>query len=180
MSARNLTAILAAVLAIMLFFGAASVVKANLQESIDVQDSGGISIVNMAVPVGTVVTVYVDYGDPTTKAKASASLDEYYGLDPSSLTYVGNLFTGVVDDGYTNKGSYVLSNVGYYEFRWTCAENLGSPGCTYPANQQRAGVFTIPNNNVPEPAPFVGLSMGILALGLFFVKRKNLKLAKRD
>jgi len=180
MSARNHVAILAAVFALMLIFGTASVVKANLQESIDVQDSGGSSIVNKAVPVGTVVTVIVSYGDPATKAKASASLDEYYGLDPSALTYVGNLFTGVVDDGYTSKSSYVLSNVGYYEFRWTCAENLDSPGCTYPANQQRAGVFTIPSNKVPEPAPFVGLSLGILALGLFFIKRKNVKPPKRS
>jgi hypothetical protein len=176
MSTRNLTAILAAVLAIILFFGAASVVKANLQETIDVQDSGGNSIVNKAVPPGTIVTVIVSYGDPATKAQATASLDEYYGLNPSSLTYVGNLFTGVVNDGYTSKASYVLSNAGYYQFRWTCAENLDSPGCTYPQNQQRAGVFTVPNNDVPEPAPFIGLTMGILALGLFFVKRKNVKL----
>lgn len=180
MNARNLIVILAAVLAITLLFGATSAVKASLQESIDVQNSGGTSIVNQAVPVGTVVTVYVTYGDPTTKAKASASLDEYYGLNPSSLTYIGNLFTGIVNNGYTNKATYVLSNVGYYQFRWTCAENLGSPDCTYPANQQRAGMFTTPDNKVPEAAPLIGLSMGILALGLFFVKRKNVKLVKRD
>jgi hypothetical protein len=180
MSAKNHIVVLAAVFALMLFFGAASVVKASLQESIDVQDSGGNSIVNKAVPVGTIITIIVSYGDPTTKAKASASLDEYYGLNSNSITHVANLFTGVVNNGYTNKASYVLSNVGYYEFRWTCAENLDSPGCTYPANQNRAGVFTVPGNKVPEPAPYVGLSLGSLALGLFFVKRKNVKPAKRD
>jgi long-subunit fatty acid transport protein len=172
MSPRLLAIVALAAMALV----AVGAVQAAPTLSIQVTDSKGSNITGTTVPAGTVATVsayYVDSGG----SGAQATLNVFYD-GGSGLNLVATLYSGTVNSGDTVTESYMLTNVGTYEFRWTCtpASTVSSSGFSTncPASyQQRCQVNTSPQNDVPEPLPAAGLTIGLLAFGLFVLRRKR-------
>lgn len=172
---------LVVVLAVVLFFAAVEGVKASMTISTTVLDVNGNDITGTTVPVGTAVNVTGTYVNPDGNM-ANATLDEYFSVDNTTFALTATLFNGEVSSGQTiNVGPYVLTNVGYYQFWWTCVEIIpGDSSCNNGADQMRVCMNTYLSNVVPEPAPLIGGLMGILALGVFFLGRKTVKSPKLD
>lgn len=164
------------VLALALLFAVVSAANATMTVSIEVKDTDGNSIGGSTVPVGTVAIVYGQYSN-TEGNQAAASIKVYFSVDNTAYALKATLFDGVVDPGQTVQGlPFQLMDIGYYEFRWTCTEIVTGSRCTNQAMQTRA----VLNNLVPEPAPILGASMAILALGLFYFRRRSSKVKKTD
>ena len=178
---KVITKKLVAILAIVLFFAAVGGCKASMTISTAVLDVGGNDITGSTVLVGTAVNVTGNYVNPDGNM-ANATLAEYFSVDNTTFALEATLFSGTVSSGQTvNLGPYVLTDIGYYQFRWTCVEIIpGDPSCDNGADQMRVFVNTYLNNEVPEPAPVIGGLMGILALGVFFLRRKTVKSPKLD
>lgn len=175
MKTRLLTVAIFAAMAIMMV-GAA---QATPTLSIQLADSNGNNITNLTVPVNTVATISAYYFD-SGGSDAQATLTVFYdnGLGPQ---LVATLYSGTVKSGATVTESYTLIGLGTYEFRWTCTPDSVttssfSTSCP-PAYQQRCQVITHIPNTVPEPIPVAGVTIGLLAFGLFSFKRKRAKLA---
>jgi hypothetical protein len=164
------------ILSLALLLTVVSVAKAIMTVSIEVKDTDGNNIGGSTVPVGTVAIVYGQY-DNTQGNQATASIKVYFSVDNTVYTLKATLFDGVVDAGRTVQGlPFKLMDIGYYEFRWTCTEIVSGSRCTNQAMQTRA----VLNNLVPEPAPILGASMAILALGLFCFRRRGSKVKKAE
>jgi hypothetical protein len=159
------------ILAAVLFFASLTVGKADMTLWVDVRDSGGSSIAGTTVPVGTLVYAYGYYNN-SPGIDASATITVFYSVDNTSFAEKATLFSGTVVPGQTVVGSaFALTDIGYYQFRWTCTEILDSSRCDNGVKQARV----VLNNAVPEPAPLVSAVLGVLALGVFFVRKRNVK-----
>jgi hypothetical protein len=173
MNRRLLALTILASIAIM----AVGAVQATPTLSIQLTDSNGNNLTNTTAPVNTVVTVSASYVD-STGSTAQATLTVFYdnGLGPQ---LVATLYSGSVQSGTPVTATYTLTGLGTYEFRWTCtpdspATSSSSINCP-PSYQQRCQVNTYPQNKVPEPLPAAGLTIGLLAFGLFAFKKKRPK-----
>jgi len=163
-----------AILASVMFLAIIGTAKATIEASIQVKDSGGNSIGGETVPLPTVAYVYGTYKDLDGNAPASATMQVYYDDDPTTgagWQYRATLFTGTVNDEQTIESTYVMTEVGCYQFRWRCVkESSGSSDemsilCTQEVALALAQVFA-----VPEPGTLAGLLMGLSAFGFLGVR----------
>lgn len=171
------TKLLAVVILAAIVIMTVGTVRATPDLSIQLTDSNGNDITNTTAPVNTVATVSAFYVD-SAGSDAQATLTVFYdnGLGPQ---LVATLFSGTVKSSTTVTASYTLIGLGTYEFRWTCTPDptttsSSATNCP-PSYQQRCQVNTYPQNTVPEPLPAAGLTIGLLAFGLFTLKRKRPK-----
>lgn len=146
-----------------------STAKAQITCSIEVEDVNGHTISGGTVPINTVAYVIGHYTDlDGTAPLAQAWIDVYYD-NGTGLTYETTIFTGTVQDGQTAQGTYTMSKLGTYEFRFTCQAG-GTTGMLQCG--ERAQARTTIQLVVPEPATIAGLIMALSAFG-FLVYRKN-------
>jgi hypothetical protein len=172
-------------LAIGLFFATIALAQAKITATIGIIDQNGNNITqNTAVPVGTNVNITGHY-ENSLGYTATAVIQIYFS--PNNITFVEktNLRTTltVKNHANVNAGPYPLTDMGYYQFRITYTEKATNTlGATYGASSEptrcptTSQLRTYINNVVPEPTPLIGLAIGILALSLFFMKKKNAKL----
>ena len=159
---------------------AAATAEAKITVTIGLLNQSGNSMTeNTVLPVGTAINITARYQN-TNPYSANAILKVYYSPNNTTYTYKATLYSGTLGYNKTiNVGPYPLIDIGYYEFRWTCTENLpayalrSTAGCSNGAAQTR----TYLSNVVPEPAPIIGVLLAVLALGMFFFK-KNTKSPK--
>jgi len=168
------TRLLAAVILASIVMMTIGVVRATPTLSVQLTDSHGNNITDTTVPINTLATIsayYIDSGGANAQATLTVFLDS--GSGPQ---LVATLYSGTVASNTTVTESYSLNGLGTYQFRWTCTPDptTSSSNCP-PAYQQRCQVSTTPQNTVPEPIPAAGLALGLLAFGVFAVKRKREK-----
>jgi hypothetical protein len=141
-----------------------SLARANIDASIEVKDPLGNSISGATVPLTTVAHVFGHYEDLDGDADASATMQVYFDDDPTSGTgweYRDTLFSGTINDGDTIEETYAMTELGYYQFRWTVENFL-----------DYAHVRTTVGPVIPEPGTLAGLTISLSALGLLFAKKR--------
>jgi hypothetical protein len=166
------------IIIILVLAAAVAIAEAKITVTIGLLNQSGNPITeNTVLPVGSAINITARYQN-TNPYSANAILTVYYSPNNTTYTYKATLYSNTLGYNKTiNIGSYPLTDIGYYEFRWTCTETtyaLGSKeGCSNGSTQTR----TYLNNVVPEPAPVIGALLAMLALGVFFLK-KNTKSTK--
>jgi hypothetical protein len=172
---------IALIIIIALFLAAAATTaEAKITVTIGLLNQNGNPLTdNTVLPVGTAINITARYQN-TNPYYANAILTVYYSPNNITYTYKATLYSSTLGYNKTiNVGPYPLTDIGYYEFRWTCTENppayalRSTAGCSNGSAQTR----TYLNNVVPEPAPVIGALLAVLALGIFFFK-KNTKSPK--
>ena len=170
------------IIIILVLAAAAAIAEAKITVTIGLLNESGNPITeNTVLPVGTAINITARYQN-TNPYSANAILTVYYSPNNTTYTYKATLYSSTLGYNKTiNVGPYPLTDIGYYEFRWTCTENpptyalRSTAGCSNGSAQTR----TYLNNVVPEPAPVIGALLAMLALGIFFVK-KNTKSSKTN
>jgi hypothetical protein len=95
----------------------------------------------------------------------------YFSIDGISFVPKATIFSGTVNDGENKSaGTYTMSELGYYQFRWTCEIQDGGPWCSETA-QARTKIQLV----IPEPATIAGLLMALSAFGLLAFKKTRSK-----
>jgi len=159
-----------------MFAAIIGIAKADIKASIEVKDSNpGNSIDGQTVPVNTVAYVFGHYEDLSGNTPASAIMEVYFD-DGSGWAYRATLFSGTVNDGETIIEPYTMTELGYYEFRWTCEKaGAGTSGMSIFCRQERAQARTTVQLVIPEPGTLAGLIMALSALAFLAVKELRIK-----
>lgn len=156
------------VLALAMFGALISMANAQITASITVKDSKGNVISGNTVPIGTTAHVngtYVDKG-----GNSATGLMEVCFNDTSGLKYRAEIWSGTVNSGGTIEVTYPLTELGYYEFIWTCQRIGPALRC-----EERTQIRTTIQLVVPEPGTLAGLAMALAAFGLLAIKRTRAK-----
>lgn len=164
---KKIMPILLAVVAIVavVAFALVGTAKAQIAVSIDVKDSGGNSIVNSTVPINTMAYVYCTYEDKGGSVSATGVMKVYHN-NVSKET----LYNGIVADGETITRTYLMSELGTYEFRWDCTK-LTAGGYSIQCVADRALIKAQVLLVVPEAGTIAGLVMALSAFGLLAIRR---------
>jgi hypothetical protein len=145
--------------------------KAQIIASVQIRDSGGNLINDQTLPIGTTAHAYGYYEDQTGNKPATATMQVYFSIDGSSFAWKATIFSGTVNDGENKSaGTYTMTELGFYQFRWTCEIQNGGFWCHETA-QARTKIQLM----VPEPATIVGLLMALSAFGLLAFKKTRSK-----
>jgi hypothetical protein len=143
--------------------------------SIEVKDSNGNDVAGKTVPVNTIVNLYGYYEDLSGTSQAEAKMDVYFDPNGSGFNYKGTLFSDVVNDGDTVIKPYTLTELGTYEFRWTCTKSdPGSSSGTF-CSVERAQARTIIQLVVPEPGTMAIVVMALSTVSFLAIKRFRAK-----
>jgi hypothetical protein len=166
------------IIIILVLAAAAAIAEAKITVTIGLLNESGNPITeNTVLPVGTAINITARYQN-TNPYSANAILTVYYSPNNTTYTYKATLYSSTLGYNKTiNVGPYPLTDIGYYEFRWTCTETTSALGSTAGCSNGSAQTRTYLNNVVPEPAPVIGALLAMLALGIFFFK-KNTKSSK--
>jgi hypothetical protein len=148
-----------------------STAKAQITCTIQVKDVNGNTISGGTVPMNTVAYVYGNYSDLDGTASAQAWIDVYYD-NGTGLVYQTTIFNGTVQDGQTAQGTYTLSKLGSYEFRFTCQAD-GATGLLQCGERTQAR--TTIQLVVPEPATIATLIMALSAFGFLAYRKSHAK-----
>lgn len=169
--------IVIAVLGLVIVSTLIGIAHAQIKASITAKDSNGNVISGGTVPINTVAYVYGYYEDLIASSPTTALMEVYYD-DGTGWKYKAILFSGSVGDGETIVRTYTMTQLGYYEFRWTCetvrTSETGSTVGTF-CTQERALARTTVQLVIPEPATIAGLAIALAAFGFLAVKRTRLK-----
>lgn len=177
---RKIAVTVLGLMALATFIGIA---KAQIIASITVKDSGGNDISGGTVLINTIAYVYGHYEDLIGSVPASALMEVYYD-DGTGWKHKATLFAGSVTDGGTIVKTYTMTELGTYEFRWTCvvtgtssagASEAGRSGVGTFCVQERAMARTKIQLVIPEPGTLAGLAMALAAFGFLAVKRMRVK-----
>jgi hypothetical protein len=163
--------LLVALIALATFAMFISVAKAQITCTIEVKDVNGNTISGGTVPINTVAYVYGHYTDLDGTSPAQAAIDVYYN-DGTGLKYQATIFSGTVQDGQTAQGTYTMSKLGTYEFRFTC-QSGGATGLLQCGEiaQARTSIQLV----VPEPATIAALIMALSAFGFLAYRKSHIK-----
>ena len=166
------------IISLLVLAAAAAIAEAKITVTIELLNQSGNPITeNTVLPVGTAINITARY-ENTNPYSANAILTVYYSPNNTTYTYKATLYNSTLGYNKTiNAGPYPLTDIGYYEFRWTCTETTSAPGSTAGCSNGSAQTRTYLNNVVPEPAPIIGALLAVLAFGVFFFK-KNTKSQK--
>jgi len=168
--------ILIPIVGLLVLAAMAGIAKADIKVSIEVKDSNAIVISEATVPINTIAYVYGHYEDQSGNSPASALMEAYFD-DGSGLVYRATLFSGTVNDGDTIMGTpYTMTELGTYEFRWTCTKQVGTGEITVLCRQERAQARTRILLVIPEPGTLAGLIMALSAFGLLATRKIRAKL----
>jgi hypothetical protein len=146
-----------------------STAKAQITCTIEVRDVNGKIISGGTVPINTVAYIYGNYTDLDGTAPAQAWIDVYYD-NGTGLAYETTIFDGIVQDGHTAQGTYTLSKLGTYEFRFTCQAD-GATGMLQCGERVQARICLV----VPEPATIASLIMALSAFGFLAYRKTRAK-----
>jgi len=166
------------IITILVLAAAAAIAEAKITVTIGLLSQSGNPLTeNTVLPVGTAINVTARYQN-TNPYSANAILTVYYSPNNTTYIYRATLYSNTLGYNKTiNVGPYPLTDIGYYEFRWTCTETTYTFGSTAGCSNGSAQTRTYLSNVVPEPAPLIGALLAVLALGVFFFK-KNTKSPK--
>ena len=166
------------IITILVLAAATATAEAKITVTIGLLNQNGNPLTDSTVlPVGTAINITTRYQN-TNPYYANVILTVYYSPNNTTYTYKATLYSSTLGYNKTiNVGPYPLTDIGYYEFRWTCTETTSALGSTAGCSNGSAQTRTYFNNVVPEPAPVIGALLAMLALGIFFFK-KNTKSSK--
>ena len=142
--------------------------RANIDASIEVKNSGGDSISGATVPLTTVAHVFGHYEDLDGEADASATMEVWFDDDLTSgpgWIFKEILFSDIINDPETVEETYAMTELGYYQFRWTVDNSI-----------DYAHIRTTVGPVIPEPGTLAGLTISLAALGLLFAKKTLLQI----
>jgi hypothetical protein len=160
-------------LGLLMLIAIVGTAKADIKVSVEIRDSGGNLINEQTVPIGTTAHAYGYYEDTSGTKSATATMQVYFSTDGINFVLApgGKIFSGtVIDEENKSAGTYAMTELGFYEFRWTCEIQNGGIWCP-PAGQVRTKIQLF----VPEPATIAGLLMALSAFGLLAFKKKRSK-----
>lgn len=159
------------VLGLLMLVAIVGTAKADIKVSVEIRDSGGNLINDQIVTIGTTAYAYGYYKDTSGNKPATATMQVYFSIDESSWVPRGTIFSGTVISGENKSaGTYTMTELGFYQFRWTCEIQNGGSWCP-PAGQVRTRIQLV----VPEPATIAGLLMALSAFGLLAYKKTRSK-----
>lgn len=168
--------ILITILALVMFAAIIGIAKAQLEVQIEVKDSNGNNIDGETVFPNTVAYVNGTYKDLKGDAPASALMQVYYDNNLSTPDWQlrKTLFNDTVNNGQSIERNYTMTELGYYQFRWTCTKESGTSEISTLCIEQRGQISALVLS-VPEPGTLAGLIMALSAFGLLAVKRIRTK-----
>ena len=159
------------ILAVLMLTTIVGTAKAQIIASVEIRDSGGNLINDQTVTIGTTAHAYGYYEDQTGNKPATATMQVYFSIDGISFVPKATIFSGTVYDGENKSaGTYTMTDLGFYQFRWTCEIQNGGQWCQETA-QARTRIQLV----VPEPATIAGLLMALSAFGLLAYKKTHSK-----
>lgn len=145
--------------------------KAQIIASVEIRDSSNNLINDQTVLIGTTAYAYGYYEDQIGNKPATATMQVYFSNDGSIFTWKATIFSGTVNDGENKSaGTYTMTDLGFYQFRWSCEIQGGGPWCQETA-QARTRIQLV----IPEPATIAGLLMALSAFGLLAFKKTRSK-----
>jgi hypothetical protein len=148
-----------------------SIAKAQIIASVQIKDFNGNLINEQTVPIGTTAYAYGYYEDQIGNKPATATMQVYFSIDGISFVLKATIFSGTVNDGENKSaGTYTMTELGFYQFRWTCEIQNGGFWC-----QETAQARTKIQLAIPEPATIAGLLMALSAFGLLAFKKTRSK-----
>jgi hypothetical protein len=155
----------------LVFAALIATAKAQITASVEVRDSNGHLINDQTVLIGTIAFVYGYYEDQIGNKPATATMQVYFSIDEVNYVLKATLFSGTVNDGENKSaGTYTMTELGYYQFRWTCEIQDGGQWCQETA-QARTKIQLV----IPEPATIAGLLMALSAFALLAFKKTRSK-----
>jgi hypothetical protein len=165
--------LLFSIFALAMFAAFLGIANAQIKASITVKDSKGDTISGTTVLIGTTAYVSGYYEDQGGNAQASGLMEVYFN-DGSGWKYKATIWFGNLNDGDTVIGTpYTMSELGSYEFRWTCQKIV--PGSLTVRCEERTQTRTTIQLVVPEPGTLIGLSMALAAFGFLAIRRTRAK-----
>jgi len=161
---------LVSIFAFAMFATFIGIANAQITASITVKDSKGNTISGKTVLIGTTAYVHGYYEDQGGNAQASGLMEVYFN-DRSGWKYKATIWSDKLNDGDTVIGTpYSMSELGSYEFRWTC-QKIGAALRCEERTQTRTTIMLV----TPEPGTVAGLAMALAAFGLLAFKRRRAK-----